>query len=100
MENFKLMRGNVNFDIDDENGPSWMWDIDTTVNLNGLNYNIVETQHQGIMDFLSQFPDHHIAIVHSITCNGIRHPRENQGEGWGFNIREDLLTIEWYRIYV
>ncbi len=100
MKNFKLLRGEEDEELPiDDNTASWVWDSEY-VDLRQFRYEIVTSQHRGILDFLSQFPDHYIVIVHSITGNGIRHSHDSEREGWGFNIREELLTIQWYRIYV
>ena len=48
--------------------------------------------------FLRNFPNNYIVCVISITGrDGIIHNAENQGMGWGFDIRTELINVIWCR---
>ncbi len=103
MENqFKFFRGIENDLIElDPSTATWMWDEEFQI-LSVVDHSwvISVTSSNGIGDFLNRFPNHFIVPIHSITGNGIRHSYNdrNNGNGWGFNISTELLTIEYYTL--
>lgn len=108
MRPFKFFDDNDEDDFEglgflDDNSPSWMYE---TVFLPSPNvpYEVVRTEHRGISEFLSMFPNRSIQVVRKISgwSDADGFIREHDGisvyrDGWGFNITEDLITIEWLR---
>ena len=81
----------------DEEGVSWSWS--SLLPLEGYTYDIVETQSNGIHEFLNRFPNRFVVQVLSITGpNGRFHDAHTDyNDGWGFDITSDLLTIRFLR---
>jgi hypothetical protein len=100
MKRFKFLRNQIEDQTIPEDYASWMWDHDGVVNPE-LNYELITDHFTGILEFLGYFPEHHIVIIHSIVglVSGISHTWEDDNTGWGFDIREDLLEITWYRFH-
>ncbi len=96
MDNFKFLNENNN-EIPFHEGSSWIF-----VGLDGLDdydFDIITESHYGIHSFLNNFPNHFIVSVLSITGpDEIRHNHLTQGNGWGFDITRDLITIRWVRL--
>lgn len=102
---FKFFTGNEDDDeieeyliepLDDDSA-SWSWT--TLLPLTNYTYDIVETQSDGIREFLYRFPNRFIVPVLSIAGpNGRFHDANTHYEdGWGFDITSDLLTIRFLR---
>lgn len=90
MRHFKFFEENE----EEWEGASWMWRRIPVQ----ARYEIVIEEHYGIRSFLSQFSPHQIINVHSIVGpNGVVHNRDNEGVGWGFDIKRDLIKITWIR---
>jgi hypothetical protein len=105
MKNFKFFQGKLkNFDDDESNdeGASWMWDEEYMFSEHeGYEWELVSAFSFGIRGFLSTFPNGHIVPIHAIEGgNVIRHTynNRNNGDGWGFDVTRDLLTIDYYRL--
>ena len=81
----------------DDDRTSWSWTC--MLPLDGYTYDIVETQSNGIHEFLGRFPNRFCVPVLSITGpNGRFHDTNTQyDDGWGFDITSDLLTIRFLR---
>jgi hypothetical protein len=94
MRSFKFFSGrSTGLDLD--SSPSWIYD--TQVNLQGLDYQILTGEFRGIHQFLNEYPNNFIVVVKSITGNGRTHTGTTEyGDGWGFDITSDLITIEYY----
>jgi hypothetical protein len=105
VRDFKFFTGNEDenqedlFEPLDEDRPSWSWT--SLLPLDSYTYDIVETQSNGIREFLNRFPDRFIVPVLSITGpgpNGRFHDANTEyDDGWGFDITSDLLTIRFLR---
>ncbi len=99
MKDFKLLSGldGEPIEIDDYNGPSWIFCREEYIDPHV--YYVVVEYHNGIRSFLSQFPNHHVVSILSITGpNGRFHNDEtNYDDGWGFDITSDLIRVEWLR---
>ena len=100
IKDFKFLKGQDDDSFDDDDmGPGWMW---TTPDMyEDLRYEVVTEMYLGIGDFLSGFPDGSIVMVRSITGphNVVRnYHTQNHPDGWGFDIVNDLLSIDWIRI--
>jgi len=82
---------------DERSGASWIYG--RIENLDQYEYDILTEYSYGIHPFLNQFPDGFIVTILSITGpNGRIHNDVAQYEdGWGFDILNDLMTIEWVR---
>lgn len=80
-----------------ESDPSWMWCQEMGV-LDLDNRESVTIHSMGIRDFLSNFPRHYIVPVISITGGGRTHTSDNTGEGWGFDIQNDPITVTYLRV--
>ncbi len=77
---FKFLTDNDEY-FDSYDGPSWMF-----CNVEDFNR------------LLNQFPNGYIVSVVSIVGpNGIEHTIHNDGQGWGFDITSDLITVQWVR---
>ncbi len=101
MRDFKLLRGIDEESLEPlhENSPSWMWVEEYVLTPVPHHRWILMTDNCfGIRSFLNQFPDNFIIPVDSITGNGIRHSfgNRNNGNGWGFDITSELITVEYY----
>ncbi len=83
--------------LDEYNGASWLYG--RRENLNQYRYEIVLEQYHGIHSFLNNFPARFIVTVLSITGpNGRIHTADTEyADGWGFDITNDLILIEWVR---
>ncbi len=103
MRPFKFFDDNEEDDYEPlaDSVPSWMWDIEFHLGP-VLNHEWVlrTAVCNGIVEFLSRFPDYTIIPIHSITGSGIRHSfgNRNDGNGWGFDIRSERLMIEYYEL--
>jgi len=103
MRDFKFLSDNDDIYLDyvlheEYNGASWMFGI--RENLNQYQYEIVVEEHYGIHSFLNHFPPGFVVTVLSVIGpNGGRfHNHETQyDDGWGFDITNDLIRIEWVR---
>jgi hypothetical protein len=92
---FKFLTDNNEY-FDSYDGPSWMFC--NVEDFNQLEYNIMTDNYYGIRSFLNQFPNGYIVSVVSIVGpNGIEHTIHNDGQGWGFDITSDLITVQWVR---
>lgn len=105
MRDFKFLSDNTNFEYVPipEDTASWIWDdeiIRNSLTDGRIRYEIVEGVFHGILDFLQNFPDGYIVIVHSILGieSGVYHDANTIRQGWGFNIQTDELSISFYRI--
>ena len=98
MKRFKFLRSQTPIQAVPDDYATWMWDAEGVVNP-GLNYVMHTEQFNGILEFLSYFPEYSIVIIHSIVGveTGIAHTAETDGTGWGFDVREDRLEITWYQ---
>jgi len=94
---FKFLDENVNDILEGSyNGASWVFV--RVENMVQYNYEIFNDNHYGIGSFLRNFPNNYIVCVISITGrDGIIHNAENQGMGWGFDIRTELINVIWCR---
>lgn len=83
-----------------ERTASWMWHTEFMLrdNLVGYTWQLRTIECDGILDFLSRFPDLFIVPVYTITGNNIRHDAYNEGNGWGFNIQTEHLIIEYFQL--
>jgi hypothetical protein len=88
---------NKNDEVEDWVGATWMWDDFGGHELVNRRWELVTAYYNGIRNFLSQFPEDFIVMIHSITGNNIRHSSDSDEEGWGFDILNEPLTIEYYR---
>jgi hypothetical protein len=104
VRSFKFFSGNEEDELEehlietlDDDSASWSWT--SLLPLTNYTYDIVETQSDGIHEFLYRFPNRFIVPVLSITGpNGRFHDANTQYEdGWGFDITSDLLTIRFLR---
>jgi hypothetical protein len=105
MRRFQFFKDNQHFQEEPEeseevlsihfdNRASWMWRSIPRHRAHEL----ISESHYGIHSFLSQFPPTTIVSVISIEGpNNEYHNRDNDGEGWGFDISRDLITITWIR---
>ncbi len=100
--NFKFLSDNDD-DDDLEGIPFGAWDSAgwswvRSDNMTEYDYDIIVDNHYGIHSFLNNFPNGFIVSVLSITGpNGFRHSIDTEGFGWGFDIQNDLIRIEWIR---
>jgi hypothetical protein len=87
----------LDIEVMDNDSPSWSWT--SMLPLDGYTYDIVETQSNGIREFLNRFPNRFCVPVLSITGpNGRLHDANTEyDDGWGFDITSDLLTIKFLR---
>ncbi len=96
---FKFFVGTEDDDsIDDGyDGASWIFGVPE--NMDGHQYEIVTEYSYGIHPFLNNFPRGFIVTVLSIVGpNGRIHNHSTEyDDGWGFDITNDLITIEWAR---
>jgi hypothetical protein len=81
---------------------SWMWSFNWENRLAGLPHEVMTTTHMGIHDFLYMFPNNMIVPVIRIRgeVDGVERIHtgvEQYEDGWGFDITNDLLTIDWIR---
>lgn len=100
MIDFKFLSENEDDDFFGEPvewvGASWSWV--RTENITEYDYDILVDNHYGIHSFLNNFPDGFVVSVLSITGpNGFVHTIDSEGNGWGFDIRNDLIRVEWIR---
>ena len=81
----------------DDDSPSWSWT--SIMPFHGHTYDIVETQSNGIHEFLNRFPNRfRVPVISIIGPNGRFHDSNTEYEdGWGFDITSDLLTIRFLR---
>ncbi len=101
IENFKFLSDDNDEIIEEWEGATWMWDgLDFPFqDLSNRRWEIITGEFVGIRDFLSQFPNNYIAVVHSITGNNIRHSSDSDEIGWGFDILTEPITVEYYRFF-
>lgn len=98
MKRFKFLTNEIEVQPIPDDFATWMWDHEGVINPE-LNYVMHTERFNGILEFLSYFPERFIVVVHSIVgvVSGISHTAESDGMGWGFDIREDQLEITWYQ---
>jgi hypothetical protein len=106
VRDFKFLSDNDEDEDDDlipleDNSPSWMW-VSHWPESTNLPHEVMITHHEGIREFLGMFPEY--AIIPVLKITGYRNQQERThtgveeyGDGWGFDITSDLLTIEWVR---
>jgi hypothetical protein len=108
VRNFKFLTDNDEeiYPIDEElyvdEFASWMWSFNWDDRLSVLPHEVVTTRHDGIRDFLDMFPPNMIVPVIKISGNvgGVERIHtgvEEYEDGWGFDITNDLITIDWIR---
>lgn len=100
MRDFKFFSDNVYESLENEdgwNGASWLFGGRENLNLD--QYHIVIEYHNGIHSFLNQFPPGFIVTILSITGpnNRIHTGNTEYDDGWGFDITNDLISVEWAR---
>ena len=97
MGGFKFLSGGMDYQTIAINvSASWDFVFDNSNATEYFNnYHVVRGTYQGILEFLSTFPDGYTVFVVSISGpTGKTHFMTNQyDEGWGFNILEDSLDI-------
>jgi hypothetical protein len=102
MRQFQFFKDNQHFQQEPEElilmsepyATSWMWRSIPR----HTPHELITESHYGIGSFLSQFPPVTIVSVVSIEGpNNQYHSRDNDGEAWGFDISQDLVTITWIR---
>ncbi len=99
MRPFKFFDDNEEDDYEPlpDNTASWMWaeefHLGPVPNHEWVLRTVVAN---GIVEFLSRFPDYYIIPVNSITGNGILHNYHSENIGWGFDIRSERLMIQYY----
>lgn len=81
----------------DDTDPSWMWAIEMGID-NIEDRETVSITCRGIREFLNNFPRYYIVPMVSISNGTITHTGREETEGWGFEIREDILTFVYVRI--
>ncbi len=101
MKSFKFFGDNDEEEIEPlrDASPSWMWVEEIGLSSFPNQEWILMTERcYGIRSFLNLFPDLYIIPVESITGNGITHTfgNRNDGNGWGFDILSEELTIQYY----
>lgn len=102
MKSFKFLSDNDDIDdMDDmvyldDSSPSWMWQCHWPDVIN-TRHEVKISHHAGIHGFLSMFPDYSITPVISITGPNNRvHTCDGEyDDGWGFDITEDIITVQW-----
>lgn len=101
MKKFKFLNNDNHVEelsIEEWDGASWMWYMEAPPAR--AMFHIVEVQTNGIHEFLRMFPIEMIVMVDRIVGpNGIIHDGNNTGEGWGFDITSDPLTIRYLEFY-
>jgi hypothetical protein len=100
IRDFKFFDGNEEEEleiIEGWDGASWIYG--TIEGYNQYQYDIVVDNHYGIRSFLGCFPDGYVITVLSITGpNGrVHNTNSDYPDGWGFDILNDLILIEWVR---
>ena len=100
VKDFKFFSGNNEDDslrfIEGWEGASWQYG--RRENLHEYQYDIMFDNHYGIHSFLNHFPSGYVVVVISITGpDGRIHDADNCNNGWGFDILNDLITIQWVR---
>lgn len=103
VSDFKFFDDNNESIFLDDDSPSWVYET-LFLPSPDVTYEVVTTEHRGIREFLSWFPNRSIQVVRKISgwSDADGFIREHDGvrdynDGWGFNITEDLITIEWLR---
>lgn len=99
IRDFKFFDGNEEEEleiIEGWDGASWLYG--RLENLDQYQYDVVVDNHYGIRSFLGCFPDGFIITILSITGpDGRLHNADSEVLGWGFDILNDLILIEWVR---
>jgi hypothetical protein len=100
VRDFKFLQDNDGGDqlesVEAWNGASWMYG--RIENLDQYEYDIISENHYGIRSFLGHFPGGYIVTILSITGpDGRPHTIDNIGTGWGFDILNDLISVQWVR---
>jgi hypothetical protein len=99
IRDFKFFDGNEEKEleiIEGWDGASWVYG--RVENLDQYQYDIVVDNHYGIRSFLGCFSDDFVITILSITGpDGRVHNADNCNNGWGFDILNDLILIEWVR---
>jgi hypothetical protein len=84
-----------------ENMASWMWDSPEYIRIDPDTqpYELITSTCEGIGEFLSQFPNNYIVLVHEIKglISNRVHNANNTGNGWGFDIQNDWIDVTYYR---
>jgi hypothetical protein len=110
MKDFKLLTGEeveVQWTTDDifhynKIGAGWVWASPDMYE--HLRYEVVSEIYMGINHFIQDFPEGFIVMVRSITAtqHNVVRDYQNQsdpnGNGWGFDIENDWLSIDWIRL--
>ena len=98
VNNFKFFSENED-DLMEEGYEGASWIYGRVENLNQYRYDIVYSDHYGIRSFLNQFPPGFVVCILSITGpnNRIHTHLTEYEDGWGFDITNDLITVEWVR---
>ncbi len=104
MRYFKFLSDNDDAPMDEiilqereYNGAAWMFG--KRENLNQYQYEVVLEEYNGIHSFLNNFPPGFVVTILSIVGpNGRIHNNDTEYvDGWGFDITNDLMWIEWVR---
>jgi hypothetical protein len=101
VRDFKFLQDNDGGDelerpIEAWNGASWMYG--RIENLDQYEYDIINENHYGIRSFLGHFPSGYVITVLSITGpDGRPHTIDTESVGWGFDILNDLISVQWVR---
>jgi hypothetical protein len=97
VKEFKFFQDNDSDEIiEPYDGASWMYG--RLENLDQYEYDIHIEHHYGIRSFLNNFPSWFVITILSIKGpDGVSHNIDNNDSGWGFDILNDLIEIEWVR---
>ena len=103
VSDFKFFDDNNESIFLDDDSPSWVYET-LFLPSPDVPYEVVTTEHRGIREFLSMFPNRSIQVVRKISgwCDADGFIREHDGtiehgDGWGFDIVQDRITIQWLR---
>lgn len=100
MRRFKFLNDDDDNDlIIDEGYDGASWVYGRSENLTQYQYEIVRENYHGIHSFLSNFPPHYVVTILSIVGpnDRINNDYTEYDDGWGFDITNDLISIEWVR---
>lgn len=104
MKSFKFLSENDEDEMSylDDDSPSWIYETQHIIP--NVPYEVISSDCRGILEFLSMFPNRSIQVVRRISglCVADGTIRVHDGntdypDGWGFDIREDLILIEWLK---
>ena len=103
ISDFKFFDDNNESIFLDDDSPSWLYETQFLPSPD-VPYEVVTTEHRGIREFLSMFPNRSIQVVRRITglCSINNTLRVHDGivqydDGWGFDITNDIIVVEWLR---